>query len=118
MDHVYWLLEVEIRSGREADFKDLMEEMVTATQASEPGTMNYEWNTSSDGKVCHIYERYQDSAAVMTHLGNFGSKFAERFMDILTPVRFMVYGSPNDEVKEALDDFNPLFLEPAGGFHR
>ena len=115
---VSWMLELQIHSGREEDLKDLMSEMVEVTQANEPGTLSYEWSTSTDGRSCHIYERYSDSTAVMTHLGAFGEKFASRFLEILAPTRFTVYGSPDASVKEALAGFNPTYMEPAAGFSR
>lgn len=114
--NVYWILELDVQAGRENDFRVLMAEMVSATQANEPGTLNYEWNTNVDGKLCHIYERYVDSAAVMTHLGTFGEKFASRFLKILKPVRFVVYGSPSAAVKDALAGLNPIYMQAVGGF--
>jgi quinol monooxygenase YgiN len=116
--HVSWILELNIQPGREKDFRGLMEEMVSATRANEPGTLAYEWSTNADGTVCHISERYVDSAAVLPHLGTFGEKFASRFLDILKPVRFVVYGSPSAAVQDALAGFNPVYMEPVGGFSR
>lgn len=115
---VSWLLELTINPGRGEDFKTLVQDMVGATLAAEPGTLAYEWSTSADGTVCHIYERYFDSAAVMVHLGAFGEDFAQRFLDILVPTRFVVYGTPSPEVKEALAAFGPVYMETAGGFSR
>lgn len=117
-DNVYWLLEVKIKPGEFGNFKALMEEMVNATQANEPNTLNYEWTITEDNQSCHIYERYSDSAATMIHLGAFGEKFAERFMAAVEPKRFVVYGAPNNEVKEALSGFGPIFMTPFGGFAR
>lgn len=57
-NNVYWNLELEIAAGREKDFRALMEEMVGATEKNESGALNYEWSTSANGKVCHIFERY------------------------------------------------------------
>jgi quinol monooxygenase YgiN len=114
---VYWMLELQIQAGLERDFRNLMTEMVSATQ-NEPGTLNYEWTTSSDSKVCHLFERYNDSEAVLTHVGTFGNTFASRFLEILKPVRLVVYGSPNQEVKNALAGFNPVYMKPVGGFSR
>ena len=94
-DTVYWVLELDVQAGRENDFRALMAEMVGTTQANEPGTLNYEWSTSADGKRCHIYERYVDSEAVMTHLGTFGGRFATRFLEVLKPTRFVVCGTPH-----------------------
>ena len=117
MNNVYLLLELQINDGQTENFKQLMKELVTNTEANEPGTLNYEWNLSSDGKTVHVYERYADSAAIMTHLGAFAN-FVPRFMEVFSPIRLSVYGSPNDEVKEAVAAFGPEFLAPAGGFSR
>ena len=116
--NVYWMLELEVQPGRDNDFRALMKEMVSATQANESGTLNYEWSTSADGKVCHIYERYLDSAATLTHLRTFGEKFAARFLQVLKPVRFVVYGSPSPAVKDALAGFSPIYMQAVGGFSR
>ena len=117
-NNVYWLLELEIQAGRESDFRALMAEMVSATQANEPGTLNYEWSTSADGKLCHVYERYADSAATLIHLGTFGARFASRFLQILKPVRLVVYGSPSAAVKDGLAGFKPIYMQAVGGFRR
>lgn len=95
-----------------------MAEMVSAMQANEPGALNYEWNVSADGKLCHLYERYIDSAAALIHGRTFGERFAGRFFEILKPVRFVVYGSLSTAVKEALAGFNPIYMPPVAGFSR
>jgi quinol monooxygenase YgiN len=115
---IYWMLETEIKAGEIEQLKTLMAEMVSTTEADEPGTVNYEWFVSADESTCHIYERYADSAALMRHLGNFGEKFAKRFMSILQPSRMMVYGEPTDEVIAALSGLNAEFMAPLGGFNR
>ncbi len=117
-DNVHWLLDLNIKDGKLDDFKAVMNEMIEATRANEPGTLNYEWFISEDGKSCHIYERYVDSAATMIHLGSFGEKFAERFLAALEPTRFMVYGNPNDEVRAALVGFGAVHMSQIGGFAR
>ena len=94
-----------------------MAEMVAATQANEPGTLDYEWNVSVDGTQCHMFERYVDSAATMAHLATSGEKFAGRF-EIVTPMRFVVYGSPSAAVKEALAEASPVYMSLANGFSR
>ena len=112
------MLELNIQEGQGAGLPALIEEMVNATQENEPGTLDYQWSTSADGTVCHIFERYTDSDAVMAHLATFGERFASRFMEILAPTRFVVYGSPSQAVKDALAAFGPTYMESAGGFSR
>jgi quinol monooxygenase YgiN len=107
-----------VQPGSEQAFRALVKEMVEATKADEPGALAYEWSISADGSQCHLYERYVDSEATMTHLGNFGAKYAERFLAVLAPVTFTIYGSPSAAVKEALAGFNPTYLQPAAGFSR
>ena len=117
-DSVSWLVDLTIKDGQIDNFKSLVKEMVDATQSNEPDALNYEWFISADGKSGQIYERYADSAATMTHLGAFGAKFAERFLAAVEPTSFIVYGKPNDEVKEALSGFSPAYMEALGGFAR
>jgi len=94
-----------------------MQEMVAATR-EEAGALGYEWFISADGSSCHINERYTDSAAVMVHLGNFGANFAERFMSMVAPAAFVVYGEASDEVRGALAGLGPAFYGTFGGFSR
>jgi hypothetical protein len=68
--------------------------------------------------VCHVHERYADSAAALVHLGNFGAKFAERFLQCFEPTDLYVYGEPSDEVRATLDGFGATYLETFGGFIR
>ncbi|MGI9491906.1 MAG: putative quinol monooxygenase [Geminicoccaceae bacterium] len=117
-DVVQWVLELNIKDGKFDAFEALMNEMVAATNANEPDALAYEWFVSDDRKSCHIYERYADSAAVMTHLGNFGAHFAKPFLDALEPTRLTVYGCPSDEAKGALAGLNAAFMEGIGGYSR
>ncbi len=117
-DNVFWMLEVSVKPGQADVFKALMNEMVEATQANEPDALNYEWCFSDDGAICHLYERYADSAATMTHLASFGANFADRFLAAVEPTRFTVYGNPSAEVREALGAFGPAYMTPAAGFAR
>jgi quinol monooxygenase YgiN len=115
---VHWVLEVAIQPGQTEAFKALMKEMVDATKANEPDTLAYEWNISADGGTCHIYERYKDSAATLTHLGSFGKNFAKRFMPMVKPGKFCVYGRPSADVQKGLAGLNPIYFNPIGGFGR
>jgi quinol monooxygenase YgiN len=114
---VSWNLQLTVQEGRLDEARALMSEMVQAT-LEEPGTLGYEWFLSDDESVCHICERYADSGAALEHLGNFGAKFAERFLACLAPTGLYVYGEPSDEVRAALDGFGAVYLGKLGGFTR
>ena len=115
---IYWVLELAINPGRFEDLKTLMADMVEATQRNEVGALNYEWAISDDRQVCHVYERYRDSAATLTHLESFGANFAVRFTEVVKPTRLVVYGTPRAQVKEALTGLSPVYMAPFGGFRR
>jgi quinol monooxygenase YgiN len=116
--NVHWILEVSINDGELDNFKALMEEMVAATQADEPGALNYEWFLSPDGKTCHIYERYADSDATRVHMKNFGEKFAGRFMGCVKMGRTDLYGDPDDQLKGMLAGMGAVHYSQIGGFAR
>lgn len=115
---VYWVIELSINAGQQDALKRLMEEMVVATKANEPATTIYEWTVSEDGRTAHILERYVDSAAALKHIAAFGANFATRFLALVKPTRFTLYGTANAEVVKALSAFSPLVLRPWGGFTR
>ena len=117
-DAVSWVLELAVKDGQLDAFKALAQEMSEATQADEPGATHYEWFIDEDGKTIHIFERYVDSAATMIHLGNFGAKFAERFLGSVDPQRLMVYGDPSAEVRGALAGFGAAHMTQFAGFSR
>lgn len=117
-DNVYWVLDTAIREGKFDELKALMKEMVDATRANEPGTLNYEWTISEDKGKCTLYERYTDSTAAMTHIGNFGKNFAPRFMACLEPKKLVVHGKVSDDVKKALTGMGGVFMTQFGGFAR
>ena len=117
-NNVYWIVELSVKDGELDNFQSLMNEMVDATQANEPGTLNYEWTISEDSKTIHIYERYADSAAAVTHMVTFGERYAERFMAAVDQTCFVVYGNPNNEAKAVLEGVGAVFMLPFGGFAR
>ena len=118
MSHtVSWNLQMSVRDGRLEDAKELMAEMVSATK-NELGTQGYEWFLSQDGTACHINERYVDSDAVLSHLGTFGTRFAERFLACFEPTSLSVYGEPSEVARAALDGFGASYLGWLGGFNR
>ena len=113
---ISWLLEVAILPGQLENFKTVARDLIAVTE-KEKGTLAYEWNLSADETACDIYERYQDSEAMIAHVESFGN-FAERFLKACRPTRFHVYGAPSESAKAQLADLQPLYFNHLGGFSR
>ena len=117
-DIIEWGLEMKIQDGQADSVQPLIEEMSNATKRDEPGALHYEYYLSEDGSRCTVLERYADNDAVMAHLGNFGEKFADRFLTAFAPERFHVYGPADDAVRAALAGLGAVHFDRAAGFSR
>lgn len=117
-EQVYWILETAVKPGQADALRALMAEMVDAVRSGEPDTLNYEWTISEDGTVCHLFERYRNSDAILIHLTWFGANAAERFLAAVEPKRLTVYGSPNEAAVKALNRLGAVYMAPMGGFAR
>jgi quinol monooxygenase YgiN len=117
-ENVYWMFELTVNPQWLDELKALLEAMVSSIQSSEPGTLNYEWSVDAAHTTVHVYERYQDSSAVLSHLASFRAKFGDRFRQVVKPARLVVYGSPDPQVKSALASLNPVYMSPLDGFQR
>ena len=79
-DVISWVIEVSVKPGQLENSEALVEKPVHSTRG-EPKTLAYEWFLSDDKSSCHIYERYADSAATMSHLKKFDEKIVERLLN-------------------------------------
>ena len=116
-EEVSWSLELAIKPGQIDVVRTLIPEMVDSTQ-NEAGALIYEWSINDEESVIHSYDRYADSEAVLEHLSTFGERFAERLLAAADPTGFVVYGSPTDRAREALDDFGAVYMKSLAGFAR
>jgi len=114
---ISWVLQLRVKDGKLEEFRGVMEEMVASTRA-EPGTLSYEWYADDDGTTVHVYERYADDAATLAHVAAFGRDFASRFLDVVQPTGYTVYGNPGPDVRTALDSMGATYMGELGGFVR
>lgn len=114
---IFWVLETEV-TGDIDSLKSLMNEMSEHTKSSEPDALNYEWFISEDNKYCTLFERYKDSRSAVIHVKSFMKNFAGRFMTLLKPKKFVVYGNPDAELRTMLDNMKAVYNPKLGGFLR
>lgn len=107
----------EVLPGQEAAFKQVAQQVIAAVQ-QEPGTYMYEWSMRADGKTFDVVELYQDSAAVVAHVNDVLPKFGEALGKTQKELKFVVYGTPNDAAKKAIEGLHPEYETPFAGFIR
>ena len=112
-DQVYWVLTVTV--DQMDKFKALIQKLVAATQ-KETGAVQYEYNIGDDQKTVDIYEPYADSKAAMFHVGKTFGQFSKEFLALAKPTRWVIYGTPSNELKQAIADFHPIYMTPFDGF--
>ena len=115
-DNVSWSVEGKIKEGQQQTLATVMEEMVEATR-KEPGSLIYEWSIGEDGKSLHVYERYENDAAAMSHLSTWKQN-AARFMSVVDITRITVYSALTPTLKVAFEGPGTVFMTPVGGFAR
>lgn len=115
---IEWVLELDVQAGQAENVGPLLDEMVAATKADEPGALHYEYYTNPDHTKITVLERYADNTAAMAHLGNFGAKFADRFLAAFAPSRFVVHGPAGDDLRAALAGFGAVHMDYYKGFSR
>ena len=112
---ICWHVELLIKPGQLESFRTLTGEMVESARR-ELGVLSYQRFVSEDGKTVHVYERYANSTAALTHLEIFAKKFATPFQDMVERKFFVVFGYPTAELKAALDGYGAIYLKPFGDF--
>lgn len=113
-ENIIWTVDGKIKDGERAAFDAVMHDLIEAS-SKEAGTMHYEWYIAEDQTSIHVYERYQDAAAAMAHLGTFGAH-AERFLAAVEVTGFVVYSKLTPELEEGVAVLNPVSMTPFGGF--
>jgi quinol monooxygenase YgiN len=117
-ESIFWIVDGMIKQGAGDDLKSLIDEMISSTEANEPGTVAYEWYMDAGKTRCHIFERYRDSQAAMIHLRTFDQMFAARLGRLLQIERVTLFGNASQEMLNTLGHEGTLALLPLAGFTR
>ena len=94
--------EHSIVEGKINEFKMLAAGIIERVEATEPNTLSYEWFLSDDDSTCYVVQIYKDSEAVMAHLGNIADLLGS-FDEVAPLTGLMIFGSPSDELRKALE---------------
>jgi quinol monooxygenase YgiN len=112
---IYWLCTFRVKPEDFPAFKAVVAPLVAETR-KEDGSMAYEYHVTDDHSMIHILEHYRDSAAVVHHVTQTFSRFAEAFTALASVESFVVYGTPEPEARQILDGFGAVYVPPFDGF--
>ncbi len=112
---ISWQVELSIEPEQLGAFRLLTSQMIQSTRL-EQGVLVYERFLSEDHGKVFVYERYSDSEAAIAHLHVFREKFGKVFSRLAQRDRFLVFGRPNQQLRQILSGFGAEFLSPMGGF--
>lgn len=116
-NYIRAIAEVSIPAGKINEFRKLAAEIIDKVEADEPNTFSYEYFLSNDESKCYVVQLYKDSEAVMAHLGNIGD-LAGPLHEVAPLTGLMIFGSPSDELRQALEPVGPKIFEHWNGVTR
>jgi quinol monooxygenase YgiN len=87
----------QIHPGKLEEFTRLASACLTATRR-DPGTQSYEWYFNADRTECVVLEVYDDSDAVLAHVGNLGDLLGQ--LMAVADMTLEVFGDPSPELRQ------------------
>jgi quinol monooxygenase YgiN len=114
---VHWTLEWTVNEGKLEELKTVLGDIIAHVGANEPGTIIYEHHLTPDDKKLFSYEAFSDAAGAMAHLQSTGPKLGP-LMGCVTPVEVRAFGEVPEDLRAALADFKPTYMNKLGTFVR
>ena len=100
----------KIHTGKLNEFKALAREAMAIVKENEKDTLQYDWFFSEDFSECVVKEKFTDSTAAFTHMGNVGELFGKVLQ--ISDLSLEVYGDPSPELRKALSDMKVKLFFP------
>jgi quinol monooxygenase YgiN len=92
-----------------AEFKKAAAQALDVARG-EATTLEYDWFLNDDETACVAFEEYENSIALLTHVGHLGPLFG-RLMELAGDSTFEVFGNASAEVREAMAGLEVSFFQ-------
>ena len=86
-----------IHPGKLEAFTEIAAKCLASTRR-DPGTQSYEWYFNADHSECVVLEVYDDSNAVLAHVGNLGELLGQ--LMAVADMTLEVFGDPSPELRQ------------------
>jgi quinol monooxygenase YgiN len=94
-----------VASENLAQFKELAAHALQLTQG-ESGNLQYDWYFNHDESSCVVRETYENSDAVLAHMGNVG-EILGKLVELGGGLEIEVFGDPSAQLMEAAAALQP-----------
>ena len=115
MNQILSIAKLEIHDGKLEEFKDVARTCIQLVKEKDTRTIRYEWFLNEDDMECVVEERYEDSSALLEHVGNMGDILGRLFA--VSTFSAKICGSPSEELVNALQGFDITYYNYAGGLN-
>lgn len=97
MNTIRTVARASIHPGKLEEFTAIAEECLAATRR-DTGTQSYEWYLNADRTECVALEVYDDSNAVLAHVGNLGDLLGQ--LMAVSDLTLEIFGDPSPELRQ------------------
>lgn len=113
MEKVHIVARFKIHDGKLEEFNRGKEECISLVKKNEPGALVYDWFLDEGNSLCTVIETYQDSGAVMAHVGNVNASLSKLIE--IADFSGEVFGNVSAELKVAFGDMGIFPVPHIGG---
>ena len=115
---VLGLAELKVNKGfSSTDVEEFLKRFSKFVRETEPGTYDFGYFISSDGKRVNLVEKYHTSSDFVHHLNNFEkSEYSIEFMRLFTLNKVIIAGDASDELKAKAVAYGAELRPQIGGW--
>lgn len=115
---VLGLAELKVNKGfSSTDVEEFLVKFSKFVRETEPGTYDFGYFISSDGKSVNLVEKYYTSSDFVAHLNNFeNSDYSKEFMTLFTLNKVIIAGDASDELKAKAKAYGAELRPQIGGW--
>ncbi|CAI8429268.1 MAG: Uncharacterised protein [Flavobacterium sp. SCGC AAA160-P02] len=115
---VLGLAELIVNKGfSSSDVEEFLSRFSKFVRETEPGTYDFGYFISSDGKRVNLVEKYYTSSDFVYHLNNFEqSEYSKEFMTLFTLDKVIIAGDASDELKAKAIAYGAELRPQVGGW--
>ena len=115
---VLGLAELKVNKGfSSSDVEEFLKRFSKFVRETEPGTYDFGYFISSDGKRVNLVEKYHTSSDFVHHLNNFEkSQYSIEFMRLFTLNKVIIAGDASDELKAKAVAYGAELRPQIGGW--